>query len=114
MYKREIFLHQNQLMQERERLKENLSKDDGIKIPLSNSVASALDSLHDLRHILLAGIVVGSLYHDAHDRFCAGLAHQNTTGVAKCISHILDSACTALSSCAAFLSVTRTFSNTCG
>ena len=34
---------------------------------LSNSVTSALDSLHNLRHILLAGIVVRCFHHYAHD-----------------------------------------------
>lgn len=56
----------------------------------SNSVALVLDDLHDLRDVLLAGIVVGSLHHHTHDRLRARLAHQNTTGIAQCFSHSLD------------------------
>ena len=56
----------------------------------SNSITPALDSLYNLRHILLAGIVVGSFHHHADKRLGAGLAHQNAAGIAQCFSHSLD------------------------
>ena len=56
---------------------------------LSNSVASALDGLHDLRHILLAGAVVGCFHHDAHDRFGTRLTHENATSALYVLSTLL-------------------------
>ena len=56
----------------------------------SNSVASALDGLHNLRHVFLAGIVVGSLHHHTHDRFSAGLTDKDTASVAQCLGYGLD------------------------
>ena len=80
----------------------------------SDGVTLALDGLHDLRDIFLAGVVVGSLHHHADKGLGAGLTNQNTSGIAQRFSHSLDGSCTAGSFCAAFLSVTRTFSRTCG
>lgn len=56
----------------------------------SNSVTLALDDLHDLRHIFLAGIVIRGFHHHAHQRFRAGLADQNAASVAQCLGYGLD------------------------
>ena len=61
-----------------------------IDYPRSDSVPLILNDLHDLRNILLAGIMVRSFHHHAHDRLRAGLAHQNTAGVAQCFCNCLD------------------------
>lgn len=79
-----------------------------------NSVASALNGLYNLRNILLAGIVVGSFHHHADKRLGARLAHQNTTGITQCFSHSFDSCLHRRVVLRSLLSVTRTFSRTCG
>lgn len=56
----------------------------------SNSVASALNGLHDLRYILLAGVVVRSFHHHTHNRLSTRLAHQNTASVTQCLGYGLD------------------------
>ena len=56
-----------------------------------SSVASALDSLHDLRNVLLAGVVVGGLHHHADHRLGAGLPDKDAAGIAQCLGHRLDS-----------------------
>ena len=43
----------------------------------SNSVTLALDDLHDLRDIFLAGIMVRCFHHHTNDRLSAGLTNQN-------------------------------------
>ena len=53
----------------------------------SNSVAPVLDDLHDLRHILLAGVVVRGFHHYAHQRLRTGLTDKDTTGIAQCFCH---------------------------
>ena len=56
----------------------------------SDNVALAFNDLHDLRHILLAGVVVKGFYHHANDRFGAGLTNQNTSGIAQRFCNCLD------------------------
>lgn len=56
----------------------------------SNSITPALDSLYDLRHILLAGVVVGSLHHHTHDRFRARFTDKDTASVTQCLGYGLD------------------------
>ena len=56
----------------------------------SDGVTLALDGLHDLRDIFLAGVVVGSLHHHADKGLGAGLTNQNTSGIAQRFSHSLD------------------------
>ena len=55
-----------------------------------NNVALGLDDLHDLRNILLAGIVVGSLHHHTDKRLGAGLTDKDTAGVTQCLSYSPD------------------------
>ena len=55
----------------------------------SNSVAFGLDELHDLRHILLAGIVVRGFHHHADNRLSTRLTHQNTAGIPQCLGYFL-------------------------
>ena len=54
------------------------------------SVSLILDNFHDLRHILLAGIVVGSLHHHTHDRLRARLTDKDTASVTQCLGYGLD------------------------
>ena len=53
-----------------------------------DGVTLALDDLHDLRDILLAGIMVRCFHHHAHDRLSAGLTHQNTTSITQCLGQL--------------------------
>jgi hypothetical protein len=56
----------------------------------SDRVALVLDDLHDLRHILLAGIVVRCFHHHAHQRLSAGLTDENTADIAQSLCNGLD------------------------
>ena len=56
----------------------------------SNSVASALDGLHNLRHILLAGIVVGSFDHHTHNRLRTRFTDKDTASIPQCLGYGLD------------------------
>ena len=48
-----------------------------------DNVALVLDDFHDLRDILLAGIMVRSFHHHADNRLGAGLTHQNTASITR-------------------------------
>ena len=56
----------------------------------SNSVASALNGLHNLRHILLASVVVGSFDHHTHNRLRTRFTDKDTTSVTQCLGYGLD------------------------
>lgn len=56
----------------------------------SSSVAPVLDDFHDLRNILLAGVVVRGFHHYAHQRLRTGLADKDTTGIPQRFCHSLD------------------------
>ena len=55
-----------------------------------NRVALGLDDVHDLLDVLFAGLVLGSLDHDADQRLGAGLTDQDAARVAQSLAYGLD------------------------
>ena len=55
-----------------------------------NRVAFGLDDVHDLLDVLFAGLVLGSLDHDADQRLGAGLTDQDAACVAQSLAYGLD------------------------
>ena len=55
-----------------------------------NRVALGLDDVHDLLDVLFAGLVLGSLDHDADQRLGAGLTDQDAACVAQSLAYGLD------------------------
>ena len=80
----------------------------------SDAVALCLDDIHHLRNVLLAGVVVGGLHHHTDHRLGAGLPDKDAAGIAQCLGHRLDSGLHGSIVLRSLLSVTRTFSSTCG
>ena len=80
----------------------------------SDGVTLGLDDVHDLGDVLFASLMLGSFDHHANQRLGAGLTDQDTAGAAQGLGHGLDGRLDVCVVLCGLLSVTWTFSRTCG